>query len=268
MSEISDVAEHDGGLSRKGRDRDPLRAPRVAEVVAAKLRERILERSFAELPTQEALIREFGVSYPSLREALRILETEGLVTVRRGVIGGAVVHRPSSERIAHLFGLLLESSEVSLSDLGTALTLMEPICTGLCAVAEHRARIADQLDELTVQAKLSTEDAIEFTRLSRRFHDALVKECGNTTFILTIGVLETLWSAHEEAWAERAQADGGYPAAALRLEVVRVHGRIAKAIRAGDADAAMRIAKKHLNETQRFVLKQGQDRPVHGSGLG
>ena len=61
---------------------------RIAETVAATLRARILsDRAGDRLPTQDQLVREFGVSYPSVREALRILETEGLVTVRRGSVG-------------------------------------------------------------------------------------------------------------------------------------------------------------------------------------
>ena len=70
---------------------------RIAETVAAELRSRILVGDGPHdyrLPTQEQLVKEFGVSYPSIREAIRILETEGLVTVRRGNVGGAEVHRP------------------------------------------------------------------------------------------------------------------------------------------------------------------------------
>ena len=66
---------------------------RIAETVAGELRDRILAGA-DRLPTQDQLVTEFGVSYPSVREALRILETEGLVTVRRGSVGGAEVHRP------------------------------------------------------------------------------------------------------------------------------------------------------------------------------
>ena len=68
---------------------------RIAESVAGELRARILASDGDYgFPTQDQLVTEFGVSYPSIREALRILETEGLVTVRRGKVGGAEVHRP------------------------------------------------------------------------------------------------------------------------------------------------------------------------------
>jgi DNA-binding FadR family transcriptional regulator len=74
---------------------------RIAETVAAELRQRILVGPPAQhLPTQDQLVKEFGVSYPSVREALRILETEGLVTVRRGSVGGAEVHRPDQSSAA------------------------------------------------------------------------------------------------------------------------------------------------------------------------
>ena len=45
-----------------------------------------------------ALLAEFGVSPPALREAIHLLETDGLISVRRGNVGGAVVHLPSAER--------------------------------------------------------------------------------------------------------------------------------------------------------------------------
>ncbi|WP_422331067.1 FadR/GntR family transcriptional regulator, partial [Rhodococcus sp. (in: high G+C Gram-positive bacteria)] len=74
-------------MTATGRGRVPQR--RIAETVAAEIRDHILADDDYRLPTQEQLVRDFGVSYPSIREALRILETEGLVTVRRGNVGGA-----------------------------------------------------------------------------------------------------------------------------------------------------------------------------------
>ena len=92
-----------------------IRQPRVAEIVASRLREDILSGRLKEgdvLPSQESLFSEFGVSPPALREAIHILETDGLISVRRGNVGGAVVHLPSAERTAHMISMVLQSRSV------------------------------------------------------------------------------------------------------------------------------------------------------------
>src|SRR4051794_13103182 len=94
-----------------------LRQPRLAEMVAAVLRDRIVSGELedgAMLPKQEDLLAEFRISPPPMREALRILETEGLITVRRGNTGGAIVHRPQPGKAAYMMGLVLQSRAVPL----------------------------------------------------------------------------------------------------------------------------------------------------------
>src|SRR5699024_457952 len=87
------------GLPGPGR----LRWRRLAETVADQIRGRILAGELAEgdvLPKESELRRQYPVNVQSLREALRILESEGLVRVRRGNRGGAVVHRPDAGNVA------------------------------------------------------------------------------------------------------------------------------------------------------------------------
>src|ERR1700752_690739 len=89
-----------------------IRQPRVAEIVASRLRDDILSGRLKEgdvLPSQEALLGEFGVSPPAVREAIHILESDGLISVRRGNVGGAVVHRPRPERTAQLISIVLQA---------------------------------------------------------------------------------------------------------------------------------------------------------------
>ena len=69
-----------------------LRVPKMAELVAGDLRRRILRGELVEndaLPSESALMQRFGVSRPTLREAFRVLESESLISVRRGAHGGA-----------------------------------------------------------------------------------------------------------------------------------------------------------------------------------
>src|SRR3978361_1231644 len=101
-----------------------LRQSNMAELVAEVLRQRMRDGHLADgdlLPKQESLAGEFGTSSASVREGLRILEGEGLVTVRRGRLGGAVVHAPAEGSAAYLVGLVLESRAVQLKEIGRVL---------------------------------------------------------------------------------------------------------------------------------------------------
>src|SRR5215472_4837151 len=173
---------------------------RVAETVAAELRSRILssDRDY-RLPTQDQLVREFGVSYPSVREALRILETEGLVTVRRGSVGGAEVHRPGESSAAYHLGLALQARRVTLGDLAAGLRLLEPLCAAECARRPDRAEaVLPALDANIGVAAGLAGDGAAFTRAAREFHDLLVAFTPNATVRHVVGSLVTLWSAQEQ----------------------------------------------------------------------
>src|SRR5688572_14166656 len=101
----------------------PIRAQRVAELVADVLRRRILGPDTADgapLPKEAELQREFGVGKPAIREALRLLESEGLVTIRRGNQGGPVAQKPRADNIAYTIGLMLTAQGVQSSDVGEA----------------------------------------------------------------------------------------------------------------------------------------------------
>ena len=87
------IAKPQASMSSSAGAKKPVRLPRLAEMVAAGLRDKILSGELDDgdlLPRQEDLLAEFGVSPPSIREALRILETEGLITVKRGNVGGGL----------------------------------------------------------------------------------------------------------------------------------------------------------------------------------
>jgi len=235
-----------------------LHQPRLAEMVAGVLRERILDGSLQDgdsLPRQEDLLDEFRVSRPSLREALRILEAEGLITVRRGNRGGAIVHAPQAENAGYTIGLVLKAQQVPLSDLGAALGRLEPLCAALCAARKDRKRaVLPRLRAAHEATAGAVDDDLEFTRLARRFHEVLVDTCGNETLKLVVGALETVWSGQEEEWAKRASAAGGFPGRERRLEGLKAHERLIELIAAGDEVAVASVAMRHLEATQRYAL--------------
>src|SRR4051795_10151578 len=123
--------------------RGQLRQPRLADMVASVLRDRIVNGELGNgdlLPKQDELLEEFRISRPSLREALRILESEGLLTVRRGNVGGSVVEAPNAESSAYMFGLVLQSRRGTGADLADAIRHIEPITASLCAERADREK--------------------------------------------------------------------------------------------------------------------------------
>ncbi|HWL42715.1 MAG TPA: FCD domain-containing protein [Ilumatobacter sp.] len=249
---------------------DQLRQPRLAELIAGVLRDRIMRGDYRDgevLPKQEDLLTEFRVSKPSIREALRVLETEGLVHVRRGNQGGAVVHRPHFHDAAYMFGLVLQSRDVGVADVGTALRYLEPACCGLCAERPDRAVVAARLTETHERCVASVGDDIAFVENMRQFHELLVSECGNETMKAVVGALEVLWSSVENAWAQSAAGTREYPGHEMREQGLRAHSRIIELIAAGDSDGVVRAASNHLHVAQYYAMSGAQHIPIEATDL-
>ena len=110
--------------------------------MAQRLRERILRGELPDgvmLPKEDDLRSEYLVSKPSLREALRILETEGLITVMRGNKGGALVHRPTEVDAGYMLGLVLTGQGTEIADSQPRCGRSSPRARALCAAARPQA---------------------------------------------------------------------------------------------------------------------------------
>ena len=243
-----------------------IRQPRVAEIVASRLREDILSGRIKEgdvLPSQDTLLAEFGVSPPALREAIHILETDGLISVRRGNMGGAVVHPPSAERTAHMISMVLQTRSATPADVSGALMHLEPICAGMCAARGDR--LTEVVPFLEAEIQTQTEQFDNLSRYvpnARRFHEALVSRCGNEPMILLIGSLELIWSAHESSvWSDEASPADPMEHKTMRA-ALRDHQRLVDAIRDGNESRAVRLAQDHLAAARRNTLAVGADKTI------
>lgn len=246
-----------------------MRQPRLAELVAGQLRDEILSGRLQEgdtLPRQEDLINDFNVSLPAVREALRILENEGLVSVRRGNVGGAVVHLPRAERVAYMVGLVLQSRQATLADVGQALQMLEPVCAVMCAERPDRhEELVPKLREIVANQAELFGDASAYNREARRFHAEMVSQCGNDTIVLVVGALEAVWSVHEQRIYEHA--DVAQPSMVSWRAAQREHERIVDAIDAGNTSLVGQITRKHLAASHAFSVVAGEDRGLSASLL-
>lgn len=267
---ISDAMDGDGRRDLRERR---LRAPRLAEMVASFLRDDILSGRLDEgdeLPRQEDLLKEFRVSPPAIREALRILETEGLVTVRRGNVGGAIVHVPKATGVAYMVGLVLQRQRTTLHDVGVALAQLEPLCAAMCAERPDRMKtVVPELERHLEEQESLTSDGLEWIEASRRFHVAIVSGIQNDTMNLLIGALESIWTSQEDRIFDLSagplERDG-------KLSI-KAHKNLIKAIKDGDAERALDMSRRHLSAAGAYTGERNPKQTViadsirHGPGI-
>src|SRR6185312_11962673 len=130
-----------------------VRSPKTAELVAGTLRRMVVDGQLKDgdfLPNEAELMAHFGVSRPTLREAVRVLESERLVEVRRGSRTGARVRVPGPEIVARPAGLLLELSGATIADLMVARSGIEPMAVRLLAESASQEAL-DELETMLAQ---------------------------------------------------------------------------------------------------------------------
>lgn len=168
-----------------------VRVPKTAEVVAQAIRSQIVLGEIPEgvaLPGEAELMSQFGVSRPSLREAFRILESEQLITVRRGAHGGARATRPDITVASRHLGLLMQVDGVLLSDVFQARALIEPLAMYLLAQRDNREAATQQL--LEILGRFTPEcTSREYAEIWLEFFLLLFELAGNKTLKLLYSTL-------------------------------------------------------------------------------
>jgi DNA-binding FadR family transcriptional regulator len=229
--------------------------PKASDVLAAKLREQILSRGLVEgtpLPTERELVAQSGLSRTSVREALRVLETEGLVVTKAGRNGGSQVRRPGRESISRSFELFVRSHGVRFEALLEAREAIEPAAAGLAAV--HR--LDDDLAEMTrIHQALEqvSNDVAEHVRLNLLWHRAIMRASRNELLIAFFDAIADSVQAATESQSLNSID--------VRREVVRAHGRVLAAIAARDPEAAFRRMQRHVGAYSSLVKTLGVDAP-------
>jgi GntR family transcriptional regulator, transcriptional repressor for pyruvate dehydrogenase complex len=227
------------------------------QLVADKVRELILTGQVSEgdsLGREVDLIEQFGVSRPSLREALRILETEGLISVVRGLGGGVVVREPDHRITARTASIVLQARNVPLADVFDARSLMEPLAAKQVAQSRNRHAAAEELRGLVRQQEKVLGDPEAWGVTIGEFHERLVALAGNQTLTIVAEMLNEVVARAIVALTRTRHNYGTSPAE--RRRGIRAHLLLIQLIEAGDGPGA----EEHWRQHMAFVGRQTKER--------
>ncbi|MDZ7675363.1 MAG: FCD domain-containing protein [Acidimicrobiales bacterium] len=225
------------------------------ELIADEVRALIVGGELAEgdvLGQEPELIERFGVSRPSLREALRILEAEGLISVVRGAGGGVVVHEPDERMTARTAALVLRARNVPLADVHEARRSLELHAVRAIATSTPRTSSAAQLRALVEEQERCIDDPDEFSSVNARFHEQLVALAGNQTMSI---VAEMLNEIVARAVTTVSQVPGE-DSLATRRRGIRSQRRLVELLAEGDEAAAEEHWHAHLTVVGKVLLGQ------------
>jgi GntR family transcriptional repressor for pyruvate dehydrogenase complex len=226
----------------------PMQVPKASDVLADDLRERILRGEFPEgtaLPPERELVLQTRMSRTTVREALRILEVQGLVQIRTGRAGGAFVQRPGDESIASSVTLMIRGRQIRMAALLETRETIEPSCAMFAA----RNRTDEDVEALEeANKRIAIEGPLsEFLKANVDWHIAVAVASHNellTGFMLALS--RAIYASTDNK---------GFIDAAVRSTTVQAHESITKAIRERDPDAAVRRMQRHVHAYAEAVLE-------------
>jgi GntR family transcriptional regulator, transcriptional repressor for pyruvate dehydrogenase complex len=217
------------------------RSPKLAESLARDIAERIFADGLQpgeRLPSERALLEELEVSRGTLREALRMLEAHGLIRVRPGSAGGAVITSMDARDFNRVSSLHFKAHQATSRDIWQARVTIEPLLARLAAEQlgdEARTRLT-ALVEYAGGIEITNDQ--DYLQVGSLVHREIAAACGNP-------VLDLFARSLGEMTAY--MASGAVFPAALRGSAHREHKAILKAILAGNAKRAESLMLTHMH---------------------
>ncbi|WP_218834943.1 MULTISPECIES: FadR/GntR family transcriptional regulator [unclassified Rhodococcus (in: high G+C Gram-positive bacteria)] len=229
--------------------RPPGMPPKRAEMITQRIVHMIQEQGLKAgdpLPIETDMYEMFGVARSTLREALRILERQGVIVIRPGRGGGPTVGSPDSRHLASTLALLMQFSDTPFRSVLETREYIEPIAAALCA-QNGDERVINGLRQSVDAMRASLADESAFLYENHRFHELIADGAQNPLISYFLNSLD---------WIIDGARLGVVYSHASRKHVAVIHDQICEAIEDGDSDRARDAMSEHMQETRAFFERK------------
>lgn len=215
------------------------RTLKTSEVVALEIVRDIVSRKLGpgdRLPLESEMLDHYRVSRSSLREALRLLEVQGLITIRPGPGAGTLVGSVLPGHLARTLTLYLHMSGATYDELLNAWVLSETMLAELAARNPDRERVREALTPF-LKTSEACDQAMREIGAGLAFHDVVADLAGNQVLSLLLNVIGFIVAEHVLLSVERDR---------LEDRIIDEHAALAQAIIAGKPQRARRLMEEHV----------------------
>jgi GntR family transcriptional repressor for pyruvate dehydrogenase complex len=218
---------------------------RISDWIKARLRQAILDGEYTpgdKFPPEAEIAQRYMVSKVSAREALREMETEGLIQKRRGIFGGSFVAEPGVEKMVTVVSNAFLFGGVKVTDLAEFRRLLEP---GLARLAAKR-RTQEDLDTMEKYIKaihLSIERGDPDQTRAIGFHSLIANACHNP-FISAL--MQALVSVFQQVLAKEPDLE-------TARQDIQYNEMFFRAIRDRDGKGAEAVMKDHFDTLAQII---------------
>jgi DNA-binding FadR family transcriptional regulator len=244
----SEPAASRRGLDITTGDAVDRRALKTSESVARDIVDDIVRKDLKAgdtLPSEALMLAHYQVSRQSLREGLRLLESQGLISLRRGPGGGPVVGHLDPGNLGRVATLYYHLAGATYEELLDGWVMAERTLAGLAAVNPDRERVREAMEPYVAgKHPAETEDSIEeFAAAHSRFHSCVAELAENRVLELSLQAIGQIVVHHVVLGADPRQ---------LEDELIKAHAKIAKAISAGNERRARTAMEEHIRTEAEF----------------
>lgn len=197
------------------------------------------------LPPEREMLETYGVARGTLREALRFLEMQGVLSIKPGPGGGPVVNAPDARPLASVIALLLQRSNAPYRAILEARQLLEPAMAAMAAVRGDEEDIA-AIGNSVVTMTEKLDDPRAFLHENHVFHEAIGRASGNQLFDFLLSSLSAI--------TDGTILGVDYPEKRRRA-ILKAHERIHERIAAEDADGASEAMRRHMDEFAAYLQR-------------